>query len=136
VTPDLPIEFIVEGTAVSLQASGQTKAAWKQTVKAAGEGVIPSGSWALTERVAVTIYYFPEGEMTGDVDNIVKPILDAMAKFIYVDDRQVERVVVQKFEPDNIFTFSNPSDTLIAALGKEGPALYIRITDDPHEDLQ
>jgi len=50
--------------------------------------------------------------MTGDVDNIVKPILDAMTKFIYVDDQQVERVVVQKFEPDNIFTFSNPSETL------------------------
>ncbi len=136
VTPDLPIEFIVEGTAISLQASRATKTAWKKTVKAAGAVVIPGGSWALTDRVAVTIYYFPEGEMTGDVDNIVKPILDAMARFIYVDDQQVERVVVQKFEPDNIFTFSSPSDTLVAALGKEGPAVYIRVTDDPHEDLQ
>ncbi len=135
-TPELPIEFIVEGTAVSLQASGKTKAAWKETIKAAGEVVIPGGSWALTDRVAVTIFYFPEGEMTGDVDNIVKPILDAMAKFIYVDDRQVERIVAQKFERDNIFTFSNPSAVLIAALGKEGPAVYIKITDDPHEGLQ
>jgi hypothetical protein len=74
VTPDLPIEFIVEGTAISLQASGQTKAAWKETVKVAGEVAIPGGSWALTERVAITIYYFPEGAMTGDIDNIVKPI--------------------------------------------------------------
>ena len=135
-TPELPIEFIVEGTAISLQASGPTKSAWKETIRASGAGVAPGGSWALTERVAVTIYYFPEGEMIGDVDNIVKPILDALAKFIYIDDRQVERVVVQKFEPDNIFTFSNPSETLVAALATEGSVVYIRVTDDPYEDLQ
>jgi crossover junction endodeoxyribonuclease RusA len=134
-TPELPIEFIVEGTAISPQASGPTRAAWKERVRAAGELVVPAGSWALTERVAVTIYYFPEGEMTGDVDNIVKPILDAMTPFIYSDDRQVERVVVQKFEPDNVFSFSNPSATLVAALAKEVSSLYIRVTDDPHEDL-
>jgi len=136
VTPNLPIEFIVRGTAISLQASAQSKSAWKETVKAAGAEVIPGGSWALTDQVAVTIYYFPEGEMLGDVDNIVKPILDAMCKFVYVDDGQVERVVVQKFEQDRIFSFSNPSATLVDALGIEGPAVYIRISDDPHEDLQ
>lgn len=135
VTPELPIEFIVEGTAISLQASGSTRAAWKQRIRAAGDLVVPGGSWALTDRIAVTIYYFPEGEMTGDIDNIVKPILDAMTQFIYVDDQQVERVVVQKFEPDNVFSFSNPSATLVAALAKEGSSLYIKVTDDPHEDL-
>jgi crossover junction endodeoxyribonuclease RusA len=136
VTPDLPIEFVVEGVAVSLQASAPTRAAWRETIRAAGAVVVPGDAWALTERVAVTIYYFPEGAMIGDVDNIVKPILDAMTGPIYVDDRQVERVVVQKFEPDNVFSFSNPSQTLVAALAKEGAAVYIRVIDDPHEDLQ
>lgn len=135
-TPDLPIEFIIRGTAISLQASGASREAWKATVKAAGAGVVPPGSWALTDRVAVTIYYFPEGEMVGDVDNIVKPILDAMCQFIYVDDHQVERVVVQKFEPDRIFTFSAPSPALVDALAAEGSVVYIRVSDNPHEELQ
>lgn len=135
-TPDLPIEFIVRGTAISLQASGASRQAWKDRVRAAGSGAIPTGSWALTDRVAVTIYYFPEGEMVGDIDNIVKPILDAMCRFIYADDRQVERVVVQKFEPDRIFTFSTPSPVLVDALAAEGSAVYIRISDNPHEELR
>lgn len=135
-TPALPIEFIVRGTAISLQASGQTREAWKARIRAAGATVVPPGSWALTDRVAVTIYYFPEGEMVGDIDNIVKPILDAMSPFIYVDDRQVERVVVQKFEPERIFSFSAPSPALVDALAVEGPAVYIRVSENPHEELQ
>jgi hypothetical protein len=73
--------------------------------------------------------------MQGDLDNIVKPILDAMCRSIYVDDRQVERVVVQKFDPDNIFTFSNPSPILLDALAFDGATVYIRVSDDPHQEL-
>ena len=133
--PELPLEFVVLGTAVSLQGSGRSREAWKDRVKSAAQAELPEGAWALVDRVAVTIYYFPEGEMLGDIDNIVKPILDAVSQFIYVDDQPVERVVVQKFEPERIFTFSEPSLKLITALGAEGPSVYIRLTDDPHEDL-
>ena len=44
-----------------------------------------------------TLFYFPAVEMAGDIDNIVKPVLDALGKHIYVDDRQVHRVLVQNF---------------------------------------
>lgn len=135
-TPDLPIEFLVRGTAISAQASGRSRVAWKEMVKAAGASVVPPGAWALTERVAITIYYFPAGEMFGDIDNIVKPILDAMCQFVYLDDRQVERVVVQKFEPDRVFAFSAPSPALAGALAAKDSTIYIRVTDNPHEELQ
>ncbi len=74
--------------------------------------------------------------MIGDIDNIVKPILDAMTPVIYLDDAQVERVVVQKFEPERIFSFLAPSAALKEALDAEGAAVYIRISDNPHEELQ
>ena len=35
--------------------------------------------------------------MTGDLDNRVKPILDALSGPVYIDDRQVDRLVVQRF---------------------------------------
>jgi len=132
----MPIEFLVRGTAISMQASARSRATWKETVRAAGAMVVPAGSWALTERVAVMIYYFPEGKMVGDIDNIIKPILDAMSCFIYVDDGQVERVVVQKFEPDQNFNFSAPTRILADALAAERPSVYIRVSDEPHEDLR
>jgi crossover junction endodeoxyribonuclease RusA len=43
--------------------------------------------------------------MEGDLDNIVKPILDALSRHVYMDDRQIE------------------------------PVLYIRLSDDPYEGL-
>jgi hypothetical protein len=52
-----------------------------------------------------------------------------------MDDRQVERVVVQKFEPDRIFPFATPSSTLEDALTRSKPLLYVRLTDDPFEEL-
>lgn len=60
-------------------------------------------------------------------DNIVKPILDAMCPEIYLDDRQVERVIVQKFEPARGVTFWAVSRTLADALDRERPVLYVRL---------
>ena len=38
--------------------------------------------------------------MHADIDNCIKLILDAMTTLRYIiDDKQVERLVVQKFEP-------------------------------------
>ncbi len=74
--------------------------------------------------------------MEGDIDNIVKLIVDALCHHIYLDDGQVERVVVQKFEPGNGFEFATPSEVLKRALGSPKPLVYIRISDDPFEDLK
>jgi crossover junction endodeoxyribonuclease RusA len=71
----------------------------------------------------------------SDIDNIVKPILDALGKHIYVDDSQVERVVVQKFEPGNVFPFTAPTITLEEALNRPKPLLYVRLSVDPFEEL-
>ncbi len=73
--------------------------------------------------------------MKGDIDNCVKPILDAMTKCVYVDDVQVGRLVVQKFEPGGIFAFESPSSTLANALSVDGPSVYVRVTDNLHEEL-
>ena len=54
--------------------------------------------------------------MVGDVDNIVKLILDAMNSGIFRSDSQVERVLVQKFDRDRIFQFDNPSSAPVLVL--------------------
>jgi hypothetical protein len=133
--PALPFEFVVGGTAISLQGSTPSKTAWKEAVQKAARNALPEGSWLLTEPLAVTIFIFPGGAMQGDVDNRVKPILDAMVRCVYSDDEIIERVVVQKFEPGRIFTFQSPTETLALALEAEDPVVYVRITNDLHGDL-
>lgn len=132
-----PIEFTVLGTPVSLQAKrAASKEQWKARVKDASASAIPQPHFVSDERIAVTIYYLPEERVEGDVDNIVKLILDALCKHIYIDDAQVERVVVQKFEPGNVFAFSGPSAAMVDALNGPKPVLYIRVSNDPFEDLR
>ena len=80
--------------------------------------------------LAVTIFYFSQAAMTGDVDNIVKPIVDGMIAVIYPDDRVLERIVVQKIEPDVNVVFQSPTPTLGQAIKTDPPVIYIRIDDD------
>lgn len=131
-----PLEFVVAGTPVSLQAKRREALdEWKSRIVQASRTVLPEAHFATDDPLAITLYYFPASEMQGDVDNIVKPILDALERHIYVDDRQVQRILVQKFEPGNVFGFTRPSAMLGAALEQTKPALYIRLSDDPFEDL-
>ena len=96
-----PVEFVVQGTPVSLQAKrAESRTAWKDRVKRASYSSLPENHFLTDIPVLVTLFYFPAAAMEGDIDNIVKPVLDALCRHIYVDDNQVERVWVQKFEPE------------------------------------
>jgi crossover junction endodeoxyribonuclease RusA len=132
-----PIEFLVSGTPVSLSSqNANAREQWKDRVKNASSRALPDPHFASTDRLAVTIYYFPAEPMQGDVDNIVKLILDGMCRHVFVDDQQVERVVVQKFEPGSIFSFTKPTPLMIEAINGPKPILYIRVSTDPFEELR
>jgi crossover junction endodeoxyribonuclease RusA len=132
-----PIEFLVSGTPVSLSSqNANAREQWKDRVKNASSRALPDPHFASTDRLAVTIYYFPAEPMQGDVDNIVKLILDGMCRHVFVDDQQVERVVVQKFEPGSIFSFTKPTPLMIEAINGPKPILYIRVSNDPFEELR
>ena len=123
-----PIEFVVHGRPVSFQAkNAAARNDWKERVKAASEAVIARPHFASDQRMAVTLYYLADQRVSGDVDNIVKLVLDALGAHIYIDDAQVERIVVQKFEPDNVFAFAAPTATVVEALAAPKPVLYVRV---------
>jgi crossover junction endodeoxyribonuclease RusA len=77
----------------------------------------------------VTIYYFTDAPANVDIDNIVKPIFDSLSKFIYLDDQQVERLIVQKFEPGRLFTFTSPSPRLAETIDADGPRVYLQVDE-------
>jgi crossover junction endodeoxyribonuclease RusA len=131
---EFPIEFVVQGTPVSQQGKlAKSKEEWKARVRAASCTAIPTPHFASDDRIAVTLYYLPAEPMQGDIDNIVKPILDALSRHIYVDDHQVERLVVQKFEQADTEPLVRRSSLLNSAFSGIRPVLYVRISNNPNE---
>lgn len=134
-----PLEFHLTGTPISLQGRSASKERWKTEVKkAARQRIAQTVDWAWLdpEPLALTIYYFPSIPMGGDIDNIVKPIMDALVGVAYLDDKSIERVIVQKFEPDLGWAFAAPSMQLAVALStaagseRPTPVVYVHVGND------
>ena len=128
-----PLEFFIERNPVSSQGSSRSKELWMAIVGNAAKARIRDVvDWVfLDDRpMAVTILYFCDSRMDGDVDNIVKPILDGMKAVVYLDDRVVERVWAQRFEPGNERGFMDVSQKLADALVTAPPVIYVRVDDD------
>ena len=201
-----PVEFLVSGTPPSHQSARRDALDdWKANVREASRSALPEGHFATDAPVAVTVYYFTDGSETGDLDNIIKPILDAVkaypvvpglagiggaekaqlkpmvgslylitsksrfpdevrgaqfpcltgggrrnpptrhrtprlgqrdkpyavSRHIYRDDKQVARLLIQRFEPDDDIQFLKPSSLLTHAQQGDRPILYVRIDDQP-----
>jgi crossover junction endodeoxyribonuclease RusA len=134
-----PLEFYLSEIPLSLQAKPRSQDRWKSVVRNAARQRAEDTVeliWLEEQPLAVTIYYFPPAPMPGDIDNIVKPILDAMIGTAYPDDKSIERIVSQKFEPATDWSFDDPTEQLSAALDaisaseKPSPVVYIRIDND------
>ena len=125
----LPVEIIVSGTPVSLQGSAKGRERWKGRVEAAARKEREPEDFLITHPLSVTIYVFLDAPLQGDVDNLLKPILDALKGVIFVDDAQVAEIRIRKIEPEMIVGFEDPSPKLINAIEAERPLVYIRIEE-------
>jgi Holliday junction resolvase RusA-like endonuclease len=127
-----PLEFVIQATPRSLQSSTKAREAWKAKVgDAARSRISQSRDFTLLDSrpLSVTIFYFPPAPMQGDVDNIVKPILDGMRGIVYPDDQVIERVIVQKFEPGVYVEFEPLTGARQQAVTAVPPVLYVMVDD-------
>ncbi len=129
-----PIEFVIRDTPLSHQShNSKGKERWKQKVgEIAGTHVKALKEFYFIDQrpLALTIFYFPPTAMGGDLDNIVKLIVDGMVAVIYPNDRLLERIIVQKFEPGVEAVFHSLTATLERAVETNPPLIYVRIDDD------
>ena len=117
-------EFIVPGTPISSGASGRSRTRWKNAVSEAAVAALPDKHALVADSVRVTIVYFYVSTDL-DLDNIIKPILDALETVVYLDDEQVKRVTSERFNLHDISKIINPSPLLAAALENYSELLHI-----------
>ena len=131
----LPFEFTINGTPVSLQARNRTRLrAWKTAVANAAS-TATNGAIPTIDDVAIEITYYYVGD-TPDVDNIIKPIQDALIGIVYKDDDQVVDTRSRKSRLDGSFKIVGASAVLLVAFALGTAFLHIKVTEPgDHTDL-
>lgn len=87
-----------------------------------------------TGLVMLQIIYFYDS-VVMDVDNIVKPIQDAIIGLAYVDDDQVTDVLVRKRDLSGNFKVENMTPTLAEGLARGNEFIYIVVSDAPDQEV-
>ena len=82
----------------------------------------------LDGEVMVVITYYFKGESL-DVDNMPKPILDALNGLVYADDCQITDLVCRKRDRNRDLQFENPSSVLVETLGRSEQFLHITVAN-------
>ena len=85
---DLPWDFVVLGVPKSVQARSASVQRWKERVRTAAVAGWPVGEPPLDHKVQIHITYYHDSAPL-DVDNMLKPIQDALVGLVYVDDNQL-----------------------------------------------
>jgi crossover junction endodeoxyribonuclease RusA len=124
---DLPFEFAVPGVPVSQQSKASSITAWKSIVQRAALVERRAEAFTTAQPVTVTMFFVFKEPMAGDLDNIIKPILDALNGVIYIDDQQVERITIERSA--ELSTPANMATQTAAQILRdlEPPYLYVRV---------
>lgn len=131
-------EFIVDGPPVSQQArkrgKGNRLQDWKKTVRQEAKKYWSSEQKIATGWVMLQITYFYDSDQM-DVDNIVKPIQDALKELAYYDDRQVSDLVVRKRNLSGNFRIENMTSTLAEGFARGNEFLHIVVIDASNQEV-
>lgn len=128
VAANLPLEFIVKGVPRSVHAKNSLRG-WIKTVKDAATALWGNNQPLGTELNVTIVYFYRDGSI--DVDNFIKPIMDAMKGVIYDDDAIVSQVLARKTELRSGLEIGAASTRLVAALDAARDFVLVRVNGPP-----
>ena len=83
----------------------------------------------------LTIMYFYESEPLMDIDNIPKPISDALKGLVYLDDEQVTDVLCHKRNLNSNLRIENPSSILAEGFSRGSQFLYVVVEEALNQEV-
>ena len=126
------LEFVVLGPPISNQQStlaGKANlAAWRAAVRGRAQRKWPK-PWLAGELKAIIINFYSGAEPPLDLDNMAKPILDAMQSIVYRNDRQVTQAEISHLRIDAAFPVVGVRRVLLNALRTGEEFVYVRLED-------
>ncbi len=123
--PEMVFEFVIPQRPVSLQAKASSLRKWKAFVTTEASKAWIS-SPVQTSGLELMLVYLCE-VAPPDIDNIIKPIQDAMNGLVYDDDVQITDVHAHRRSVSGTFDITNLSTALIKAIDLGRECVYVRI---------
>jgi hypothetical protein len=114
----------IPGRPLSGQKGSRSSSRYAQSIRDAAQQVVPYPS--ATTRIDVEIWYKSSGTSRPDVDNVAKPILDALKGLVYLDDEQVRSVRIVALPANETYSLGGWVD---------GPVFFRLIDSDTPEFL-
>ena len=131
----LPFEFTILGPPVSSQTRNRARLQqWKQDVRAAALMRVVAGTPPSPDPVQITITYYYEGD-SPDVDNIIKPIQDALNGVVFVDDAQLAETRSRKRPLNGSYQIMGASGILLQGFSAGLGFLHIRVESNVHNGV-
>ncbi len=131
----LPHEFTIKGPPVSVQTRKKARLrSWKDAVRDASIAAVAPGAIPVRTPVAVVITYYYDG-VSPDVDNILKPMLDALKGVVFDDDAQVIEAKSRKRSIDGSYKIRGASSVLLQAFATGDDFVHIRVIEGPVEEV-
>lgn len=125
-----PIEFAVIGRPASVNAGTQNKNNWKAIVANAAKNAISSTYIKNGGEVEVKIFFYPENNQYIDIDNGLKYTIDGFAELLIVNDRNVTRIISERFPCNPGASVVVPINAAVSVLN----ALRIQIANPKNKE--
>jgi Holliday junction resolvase RusA-like endonuclease len=122
-------EFTVQGPPVSLQAKNRAALqAWKIKVRNRAISIWPQGVKPVSCPVRFKVIYYHESAPL-DVDNMIKPIQDALIGIVYCDDNQVVETEGKRRDINGAFRIKGISPVLAEAFSEGKEFIHVLVSD-------
>lgn len=121
-------QVVIVGVPISSQATTKKKREWKNTVFRSAVSQLGLDFEPFEVRLHVSVDHYYIGG-TIDLDNLAKPLLDALKGVAYTDDGLIDSLHLRRFDLDLGVTFSEPSADVSKALETERDFVIVQINE-------
>lgn len=131
----LPVEFVIPQRPVSQQARRRDRVReWMEFVAQHARGAVGAAHQPVAGPVALQLLYLYD-EVVLDVDNVLKPIHDALIGVLFEDDSVVTDVEIRRRWRGTTFTLDAVTPVLAAGLELYREFVYVTLRDAPPQDV-
>ena len=127
-------EMIIKRRPLSVQADKAKKQAWIEEVRRQAKKQWNRPAPLPDEAFAATLVFLYDSDPI-DVDNIIKPILDALKEVVYPDDVLITDVTAYRRQFADAFDLATLPKVLVTAILNEKECVYVRICAGPTPQL-